>query len=110
MSNNQHNTIGKKVTETLSGQPSATWAVFSHAGEEVGVIEADYDDANFNRATRQRRWVVTGYRVWWFDCENEGWFAVKAHDTPAKALAAAKRYAKGTTAKVRAKWPVTQHG
>lgn len=106
MSSDHHNTIGPKVTETLSGAPETNWAILDCHGEEVGVIEAEYGDANFSLATRQRRWTVTGYRVWWFDCENEGWFDTKVYETAAKALAAARRYAKGTTAKVRAKWPI----
>lgn len=104
--NNQHNTIGSKVADRDNGQPTAKWPIFDYSGNEVGVIEAEYDNANFNRATRECRWVVTSYHVSWFDVDNEGWFDAKAHGTTPKALAAARRYAKGTTAEVRARWPV----
>jgi len=106
VSNNEHNTIGRKETSVSCGCPSVNWIILDCSGAEVGLIEADYDDANSNRATRARRFVVSGYRVWWFDADAEGWFSVGVHSTPAAALAAAKRYAKGTTTTVRKRWPV----
>ena len=54
--NNQHNTIGSKVADRDNGQPTAKWPIFDYSGNEVGVIEAEYYNANFNRATRECRW------------------------------------------------------
>lgn len=106
MNNNEHNTIGRKETSVSCGEPSVNWIILDCSGSEAGVIEAQYGDANENKATRARRFVVRGYLVWWFDTDAEGWFSVDAHGTPAAALAAAKQYAKGTTPLIRKKWPV----
>jgi len=104
VNSNEHNTIGRKVASVSCGEPSANQPILDCSGAEVGLIETQYDDANKNKATRASRFVVRGYLVWWFDTDAEGWFSVDAHGTPAAALAAARQYAKGTTAVIRKKW------
>lgn len=89
------NTIGNKKTTNDCGCPESCWDILTGDGQAViGQIEAEYTDANENRATRERRFVVSGYRVWWYAADAEGWFATSAHGTSAKALSAAKAYAK----------------
>jgi hypothetical protein len=93
-----HNVIGKKHSSKSCGQPFAHWEVFDASGTAVGLIEADYDQSRKDWS----RWVVTQYRVWWFDDhDREGAFTVYAHGTAAKALAAAQGYAKATTTEIR---------
>ena len=104
MNSNEHNTIGRKVASSSCGAPSANWAILDCSGAEVGLIEAQYRDANENKPVRARQYVVSGYNVWWFDADAEGWFSVDAHGGTVAALAAAKQYAKGTTAVIRKKW------
>lgn len=106
MSNNEHNTVGPKVA-SRDVQPYAVWTILSHAGEDVGCIEANYQDANENSSERARRWVAAGYTVTWFDSDHEPYFSAGAHGTARKALAAARAYAIATTSLVRQKCPVT---
>jgi hypothetical protein len=107
VNNSGHNTIGAVEADALPGGERAENRpiIDGLTGLEVGVIETQYEDANRNTATRKARFVVRGYLVWWFDADNEGWFDTAAHGSPPAALAAAKRYAKGTTTIVRQQWP-----
>lgn len=101
MTTNDHNTIGPRVGAVHFGHPEFTWDIVSPGGTTVGAIEAEYGDDPAYAATRQSRYVVTGYKVWWFDCDDEPFFPVCDHGTARKAFAAAKAYAKATTKAVR---------
>lgn len=103
MTANDHNTIGPRQQTANAGQPEACYDILAADGRGcIGHIEADYSADNPKyKCTRQTRCLVSGYKVWWYDCDEEPFFAVSDHGTARKALAAAKAYAKAATKAVR---------
>lgn len=101
MNSNQHNTIGPRQHDGGSLAPSTWWDIVGEDGVVVGSIEADYGSKFAHATSRASVSFVVGYNVVWLDDDREGWFSASAHGSAAKALAAAKRYAKGTTKAVR---------
>ena len=73
-----------------------TWSIINDAGVDVGSIRSEVYDANGRGSTRTREWRVDGYEVEMEASETmvSKYFAVSTYGTPAKAMAAAKAYAR----------------
>ena len=66
-----------------------SWDILDNAGKSVGLIQSEVIDQN--KASRERRWRVVGYKIE-LDDGVEAYFASTEHGSARAAFAAARKF------------------